>query len=59
MQLRACLGLALLALGACVEIPKGISLWVDGTTVEYRKAPEPEPEPAPEPAPTDTDDPQR
>ena len=46
MRLRACLGLALLALTACAEIPKGISIVVDGSFLEFRKAPEPEPEPA-------------
>ncbi|HYJ53771.1 MAG TPA: hypothetical protein VEW04_11425 [Allosphingosinicella sp.] len=58
MQLRACLGMALLALTACAEIPKGISIVVDGSTLEFKKAPEPAPaEPGPVPAPAD--DPQR
>jgi hypothetical protein len=51
MQLRACLGLALLALGACAAIPKGIHIVVDGSTLDFKRAPEPEPEPEPEPAP--------
>jgi hypothetical protein len=64
MQLRACLGLALLALGACAEIPKGISIWVDGSSLDLRRKqeaePAPEPGPArPEPAILPADDPQR
>ena len=47
MRLKACLGIALLGLGACTTVPGFIRLDVDGTTVEFKK---PEPEPAP-PAP--------
>ena len=57
MQLRACLGLVLLALSACAEIPKGISIVVDGSVLDFRKAPDVEP--APEPAPAPSDDPER
>ena len=57
MQLRACLGMALLALSACAEIPKGISIVVDGSTLDFRKAAEPET--APEPAAAPSNDPKR
>jgi hypothetical protein len=55
MQLRACLGVALLALGACAAIPKGIHIVVDGTTLDFKRAPETAAEPEPAPA----DEPER
>jgi hypothetical protein len=63
MQLRACLGLLLLAPGACASIPKGIHIVVDGSTLDFKKAegpapPPPEPTPAPS-GPAPADDPER
>lgn len=40
MRLSACLGIVLLATGACAHIPEVIRLEVDGSTVEIKKRPE-------------------
>ncbi len=37
MRLRACLGIAVLALGACAHIPDRIRVEVDGSSVEIKK----------------------
>ena len=63
MQIRACLAVLSLALGACAAIPKGIHIVVDGSSLDFKKAEEPAPpppEPSPAPAePAPADDPQR
>lgn len=41
MRLSACLGIVLLATGACAHIPEVIRFEVDGSTVEIKKRPEP------------------
>lgn len=50
MRLNACLGIVLLATGACAHIPEVIRLEVDGSTVEIKKRPEPPAEGEEEPA---------
>jgi hypothetical protein len=54
MQLKACLGFALLALGACETIPSLVRVEVDGSTVEFKKKQEPPAAPAPTSAPAAT-----
>ena len=40
MRLRACLGLLLLALGGCAQLPERVRVEVDGRVIELERGPE-------------------
>lgn len=60
MRLRACLGVTLLGLGGCANIPAHLLLDIDGSVVEFKKKPPPPEEPeANETDPAADDEPAR